>query len=125
MPRFAVLQHDSPSGVHWDLFLESGASLRTWSLPQPPEPGADLPAKPLPDHRLLYLDYEGPISGGRGSVAAWDRGTFHLARTSESELVVEFSGEKLRGRAILRKDESGEAWRLVISREGSHRLNTD
>ena len=125
MPRFAVLQHDSPSGVHWDLLLESGASLRTWSLPRPPESGADLPAKRLADHRLIYLDYEGPISGGRGSVAAWDRGSFHIARSSESELVVELSGEKLRGRAVLRKDENGEAWRLVISREDSHRLNTD
>ena len=115
MPRFAVLQHDSPSGVHWDLFLESGATLRTWSLPQPPEPGADLPAMPLPDHRLIYPDYEGPISDDRGSVAAWDRGGFHIARWSENEVVVQFFGQKLRGRAVLRKDETGKAWRLVMA----------
>lgn len=118
MPRFAVLQHDSPSGVHWDLLLESEGSLRTWALPQPPGPGMDLPARPLPDHRLIYLDYEGPISAGRGWVAAWDRGSFQIARQSESELVVEFSGQKLHGRAVLRKDETGEDWRLVISGHG-------
>ena len=115
MPRFAVLQHDCPSGVHWDLLLESGASLRPWSLPQPPEPGVDLPAKPLPDHRLTYLDCEGPISGGRGSVAAWDRGSLHIAWVGENEVVVEFFGAKLRGRAVLRKDEAGEEWRLVMA----------
>lgn len=69
---------------------------------------------PLPDHRLIYLDYEGPISNGRGSVTAWDRGSFHIARCDENELVIHFSGEKLRGRAVLRKDEAGEAWRLVM-----------
>ena len=78
----------------------------------------ELPARPLPDHRLIYFDYEGPISGDRGAVVAWDRGSFHIARWSESEVEVEFFGERLRGRAILRKDETGEEWRLITSGHG-------
>ena len=102
MPRFAILRHEGPQGLHWDLLLESGAALRTWSLPQPPEPGVEMVARALADHRLLYLDYEGPIAGDRGSVTAWDRGTYLCRRQSETELVVELSGGRVRGVATLR-----------------------
>ena len=101
MPRFAVLRHDSPRGVHWDFLLEMGPVLKTWALPQPPEPGVEMACEALPDHRLAYLDYEGSVPGGRGSVARWDRGTYQTDRQSDRELVVELSGEKLSGRATL------------------------
>lgn len=101
MPRFAILQHDSPKGLHWDLLLESGTVLRTWSLPQPPQPNVEMIAEALPDHRLAYLDYEGPISEGRGSVVAWDRGTFSIERQSDTELVVVLHGGKIDGRASI------------------------
>ena len=65
MPRYVVLEHDHPAR-HWDLMLEAGDVLRTWRLAAPP--GADQPigATATFEHRLAYLDYEGPISGGRG-----------------------------------------------------------
>ena len=75
MPRFVVLEHDHPN-LHWDLMLESGEMLATWSL-QPQAPGAfQCPAKRLPDHRKRYLDYEGEVANGRGSVCRVDAGTF-------------------------------------------------
>ena len=103
MPRFAILRMKAPQGLHWDLLLESGAVLRAWALPQPPEPGVELAVRGLPDHRLLYLDYEGPIAGDRGSVTAWDRGNYRCLRESDTELAIEFSGGKLRGQATLRQ----------------------
>jgi hypothetical protein len=76
MPRFVILEHDHPE-LHWDLMLESGTALRTWRLTRPPEtPGEAVEALALPDHRLHYLDYEGPVSGGRGAVTRWDAGRF-------------------------------------------------
>ena len=116
MPRFAVLRHDSPRGTHWDFLLEMGSALRTWALPQAPEPGAELICEVLPDHRLAYLDYEGPVSGQRGSVARWDRGTYEVRRQSDLELVLQVSGEKLSGQVVLSQlaDESGR-WRFSLA----------
>ncbi|HUT09947.1 MAG TPA: DNA polymerase ligase N-terminal domain-containing protein [Thermoguttaceae bacterium] len=101
--RFSVLRHDGPDGLHWDFFLEMGPVLKTWALPRPPESGVEMPCTALPDHRLLYLDYEGPVSGDRGTVSLWDRGTYCLCRLEETELVVELTGEKLIGRAVLKQ----------------------
>ena len=113
MPRFAILRHDGPKGLHWDLLLETGGVLRAWSLLQPPQPGATLPAEALADHRLLYLDYEGPISADRGTVTAWDRGTYDCQQQGETELILDFHGERLRGRAVLsRVPDSATAWRF-------------
>ena len=57
--------------MHYDLMLEVGV-LRTWS--EPPVAGVELECRLLADHRLPYLDYEGPISGGRGTVTPWTAG---------------------------------------------------
>src|SRR5690348_11647704 len=63
MPRFAILAHDHPA-PHWDLFLEAGPVLRSWRLAGPLVVNTPIAAAPAPDHRLVYLDYEGPVSGG-------------------------------------------------------------
>lgn len=100
--RFAILEHRTSEAVHWDLLLEWGDVLRAWSLAQPPESGCGaIAAIMLPDHRKLYLDYEGPISGDRGEVARWDCGTFTLLGGSDRSLLVELTGGKLSGRVAL------------------------
>ena len=71
MPRFAILEHYWPTR-HWDFFLESGAVLRAWRLLAEPAAGTSVPSEPNAEHRRLYLDYEGPVNGGRGHVARWD-----------------------------------------------------
>ncbi len=114
--RFVVLEHDAPRGRHWDLMLEHGGRLRTWALSQPPDTPGPIPAEALPDHRLAYLDYEGPISGGRGEVRRWDAGTYqplpHVEPTHTEEVYL-LEGRRLQGRAILRSvpsPESPSAW---------------
>ena len=67
MPRFVVLEHRW-GGVHWDLMLEDGPALRTWSLDAPPGLDAPILARERPPHRPLYLDHEGPVGGDRGHV---------------------------------------------------------
>src|SRR5580693_5814528 len=103
MPRFALLIHDSPRGLHYDLLLETGSVLKTWALPKLPEAGVEIECEALPDHRPVYLDYEGPISGGRGSVSRWDRGEFVAHVWDELEVQAEFDGERLAGRVELRR----------------------
>lgn len=103
MPRFIILRHDHPRGVHFDLMLEAGGVLKTWALPEPPRPGVEMLCEALGDHRLAYLDYEGPLSGGRGSVVRWDWGDYAAERQSEIEWIVTFAGQQLTSRATLRR----------------------
>lgn len=114
MPRFVILAHDSSRGLHWDFMLEQETSLATWALPQPPDAGAQLRADQLPDHRLAYLDYEGPISGGRGTVSRWDQGTYLIERRTDEQWIVTLQGERLRGRVTLeRLPDQTTVWQFV------------
>lgn len=67
LPRFVVLEHDHPF-LHWDFLLEHGDRAFTWRLLEKPECNRWLAAERINDHRPLYLNYEGPVSGNRGSV---------------------------------------------------------
>ena len=109
MPRFVVLTHDHPL-LHWDFMLEHGEKLRTWGLAHPPDAGGPIEAEPLTDHRLAYLDYEGPVSGGRGHVERWDRGEYETVESSPTRIVVRLAGEHLRGEAILDRSEASANW---------------
>jgi DNA polymerase ligase (LigD)-like protein len=117
MPRFVVLEHDHPE-LHWDLMLEGDGVLRTWRLLSPPDPGQVIRAAASFDHRLLYLEYEGPVSGGRGSVKRWDAGTFSLEGDTGERLVVVFEGSRLQGRRCLQRLAEG-VWVLTAQEDGS------
>ncbi len=98
MPRFVVLSHDWPE-PHFDLLLEAGPVLRAWRLRGEPGETA-VPAEPNADHRLLYLDYEGPVSGNRGTVMCWDAGTFDMI-VEGACAVLELRGTRLTGLFVL------------------------
>jgi hypothetical protein len=110
MPRFVVLKH-AWNGVHFDLMLEHCGILRTWALPEPPGEGRTIAAKALPDHRTAYLDYEGPISQGRGSVSRIERGRFHVIAWADDRIEVEIHGDQWNGRLALWRAETGDAER--------------
>lgn len=94
--RFALLWHEIPKvqdesqsvnsessvGSHWDLLLElDNGELLTWQIASFPDlksltQSLEIPAKRLKNHRLIYLDYEGPISGNRGSVQRLASGVY-------------------------------------------------
>lgn len=123
MPRFAILEHHY-QGVHWDFMLEQGRRLRTWRLATPPGEAETIEATPLPDHRLVYLDYEGEVSGGRGHVHRWDWGEFDWVREDASAVEVTLSGRRVRGRAYLRKELSG-TWSFRLTSAESACETTD
>lgn len=85
LPRFVLLRHEVPKDLtaegalqsHWDLMFQQDSSLltlRLLELPQNSSEQQSFRVQRLPDHRIQYLDYEGPISGNRGHVACIARG---------------------------------------------------
>jgi hypothetical protein len=115
MPRFVILTHDHPF-PHFDLMLEACEALRTWRLHQEPAPGRAISAEALGHHRLQYLDYEGPVSGGRGTVSRWDAGEYVAIEDLPERIVLSFEGIHLIGRGELRH-ETGPTWTFLISQE--------
>ncbi|MEW6251834.1 MAG: hypothetical protein AB1716_14405, partial [Planctomycetota bacterium] len=106
---FALLEHDTtPPGVaagsqtvHWDLLVEAPGRARvpTWRLAHNPlDHAGPVPAARIQDHRPLYLDFEGAISGGRGRVRRLERGPAEVERLAGAELLVHLAGPRLCGR---------------------------
>ncbi len=117
MPRFVVLRHeyaaDDPRESHWDLMLEHGELLRTWACSVAPESCAETIVRELDDHRLAYLEYEGPVSEDRGQVRRWDEGFYETVRDEAGQLVIQFDGQKLRGGfALERLSDEPQRWRF-------------
>lgn len=108
MGRFVILEHRW-NGVHWDLMLERDGVLRTWAVAEAIVAGRNLPARALADHRLHYLDYEGAISGGRGSVRRVDSGTYQSSLWTSETVRFRLEGTQVAGAAVLFRIESGLA----------------
>ena len=127
MPRFVLLYHDCPPGYatsHWDFMLEREGALSTWRLSELPpawrkdpavlqgEP-CELSAERLADHRLAYLEYQGALSGDRGSVSRYDSGTYEVLESHHEAIAFELSGAILKGRASLAPVD-GDFWVLKL-----------
>ena len=120
MPRFVILFHELPEGSdrasHWDFMLEHDGALSTWALPSDPDSADEQTCQRLADHRLAYLDYEGPVSGDRGCVVRWDHGSYETIQQDDRGLEVELTGTRLVGRAELTALEDPQLWRFRIVR---------
>ena len=112
MPRYVILEHDHPTR-HWDLMLETGESLRTWRLEAWPQDGVQIRAEPIGEHRLAYLDYEGPVSGNRGRVQRRDEGIY--AGEVSVPMTVTVSGRCLEGTVTIAADSAGTWWFRYLS----------
>lgn len=97
--RFALLEHTTDAGVHWDLLIEQSGhdTLATWRLLDDPQTSERVSAESIGRHRRIYLDYEGEISAGRGSVRRVDGGSAVWRRFSGDTGAVELLGRQLRG----------------------------
>jgi hypothetical protein len=110
MPRFVLLEHDHPY-PHFDLMLEGDQVLWTWRLAALPSE-VPVEATRVADHRLIYLTYEGPVSGGRGSVRRVDHGEFTWRTSDPDRLSVILLGGSLRGMLCL-EEQGGDLWRAT------------
>ena len=89
MLRYVVLHHTGIENPHYDLMLEltPGSELSTWRVSRWP-PLADDAFTPLPEHRRVYLEYEGPVSANRGKVKRAAAGEFQIIRQEPNQLIV-------------------------------------
>jgi DNA polymerase Ligase (LigD) len=106
VPRFVILEHDHPF-LHWDLMLEIGSALRTWRLAALPSASAPVAAELLGDHRLLYLDYEGPVSRDRGAVRRWDAGNYDALIDVGGSTCFRLQGLRLKGHCSIARRTDG------------------
>lgn len=127
--RFVVLLHDHPV-VHWDFLLENGATLRTWRLPRDPCQHDVMEAEEIAPHRSLYLNYEGPVSGGRGTVrriaagraTVWETTTGLIAldtvflETTPPEDTLGLPWKEIRLTRL-----AGTRWQFRLQRHDAHR----
>lgn len=93
--RYVVLHHTGVAEPHFDVMVETvpGGPLRTWRVATWPivEPTV---VTPLADHRAVYLDYEGPVSGGRGEVRGVARGECAIRTAENGDCVVTLDGAR-------------------------------
>jgi hypothetical protein len=121
MGRAVLLLHEGGgSGTHYDWLIEGppGGLLVSFRVSERIDtPGfAHFEAQRIADHRPEYLSYEGPVSGGRGTVR----------RVAEGTLAIEIdSGEHFLARGRLGRVSgafegqllAGDRWRFVLVAE--------
>jgi hypothetical protein len=115
--RFVVLFHIHPvEGDHYDVMIEWGRILRTWRVARHPENATrdgSIDCEAIGDHRIVYLDYEGPVSGNRGHVTRYDAGHCRIVEESIDRIVIEFAGRIIEGRFVLKREpDTAAQWRL-------------
>ncbi len=114
MSRFVVLFHQLPAGAlrlaHWDLMIEEGGVLATWQLEGWPPQDQSIVER-LDDHRLAYLDYEGPVAGNRGRVTRVEFGEARSINKDQCSWRVELIGQSFHDTIELRQTEN-QYWRL-------------
>lgn len=96
-----LLRHTLPDGsfhFDWMLARDGVGPLLTFRLEQDISEGSDgFTGKHLPDHRRVYLEYEGPISGDRGRVDRVAHGTCVIMAESQDELRIRLDLGRCRG----------------------------
>ncbi len=101
--RFVILHHTGFGDEHWDLMIENGLLLWTWKLAADPTVPQNfpMPARRIQDHRLIYLQFEGPVSGSRGTVRRMDEGMADCLEKSAARLELNFFGHHLSGEFVI------------------------
>ncbi|MBX3395054.1 MAG: hypothetical protein KF841_06765 [Phycisphaerae bacterium] len=138
--RFVLLFHRDPRGDHYDLMIQAAAlhqerrgdpsgpgeavvdsadeRLATWKMSDPPDSirGVPLACQRIADHRAVYLSYEGPISGDRGTVTRYDSGQCEIEKLVSGDcILLRFFGQRLHGRFQLEHVADSDAeWVLSV-----------
>lgn len=114
--RMALLRHlGAPGPDHYDWLIQEGpepeSPLRSWRVDidlMMLRKGDHFVARQIPHHRALYLAYEGPISGDRGSVQRVHEGAATMIdEGAHLHIMVQWNGgatQRLLGRRV------DEAW---------------
>lgn len=84
-------QQDSRNHLELFLDLDGKSDLETWrnfpSVRHERQLGTAARFVSAPDHRRVYLDFSGPVSGGRGKLRILRRGKFVDRRTRRGDAI--------------------------------------
>jgi len=110
-----VIQKHAATHLHYDLRLEMDGVLKSWAIPKEPSTSSGVRrlAVQVEDHRVEYANFEGTIPEGEygaGTVEIWDRGTYKLIDREEDKLIVEISGNRLKGTYVLVRFKEQKNW---------------
>ncbi|HEX7008513.1 MAG TPA: hypothetical protein VF184_00935 [Phycisphaeraceae bacterium] len=129
-----LLLHTTSQGRHHDWFIgdprQAGmADARLWTarVAHASRHWARLgrfALTPLPPHRRHYLRYQGPISGGRGSVQRVDAGWVIPLLWTESRIVLDVHLRMFCGRIELRRVHD-QRWEAFCPREAAEPGSAD
>jgi len=111
--RYAVLHHTQVKNAHYDLLVEltPGGNLACWNADCWPPEKHPRPITRIADHRRIYLEYQGPISGDRGMVRRIAGGSCRVHRCGPKLLVIELN-DNLR----IQLEEIAEGdWRMSLA----------
>jgi len=88
MMRYVVLHHTEIEAPHYDLMYETSpeSALRTWRLCGWPPRSGDA-AEPIGDHRRVYLEFEGAVSGDRGRVTRVAAGCCDVQESADQVMI--------------------------------------
>ena len=119
MPRF-VIQYHKTDRSHYDLMLERGGELVTFSIYHPLdfESRDTYPAVLKDPHPMEFLEYEGPLAKEGGSVTIWDSGTYAAGSWKKLDIRVKLHGRKIKGSFRIHCESEIGKYYLTVIRAG-------
>ena len=125
MGRAVLLRHELPDGsAHFDWMIQRAGGLVTFRVSERIDLGlGGFRAERLPDHREAYLEYEGPVSGGRGTVRRIADGSLEII--AERENLFECRGCLGKAEGRFRGRSEGDRWVFEFEAAGGGRAGRD
>ncbi|MHC4661244.1 MAG: hypothetical protein ACYS8W_06105 [Planctomycetota bacterium] len=107
-----MLEHDW-NGIHYDFLLEREEKCLTFAFESIPFDSKGGICERKSDHRKHYLTYEGPVSGGRGTVNIIGEGEYKTLEEGAGKIELELNPPEKK--KIILELLRGREWRFRVT----------